>query len=316
MAAPKDDNSRVKSYSRSQVAVSTMDGTILKGYRYDLQLPVGGRRARVPASKAPLLCIPSELGNTEEYEQFIAALANQTGAPRRVYNFDLRGRGGSQMGKDKDTTTETDADDIISICDAMGLHHCDVLVTGRAALAVFLVAPKRPSTIGRLILNDAGPEFDSVGIAKLSTTMKRAPEPADWSDAVDVLKKIKGQTFSSFNDQDWQDMAKTIWKDENGRPVKNYDKELHRLSNAEDYDSKQPLVWQEFKLFKNTPTLFIRGAKSELMTEALSDKILKLQGRAKLAIATGQGHAPALHKDNLPQSIADFLVTTGQDTVN
>ena len=311
MPATNEQQMKSKTYLRSDVSVSTMDGTILRGYRYDLQLPVGGKSNRIPPSKKPLLCIPSELGNTSEYDQLITALADQTGAPRRILNFDLRGRGRSELGNNKDTTTETDADDIISICDAMGLHHCDVLVTGRAALSVILTGPKRPSTIGRLILNDAGPEFDSVGIAKLGTTLKRAPHPADWPDAVDILKKIKGDTFTSFENADWQDLARTIWKDEDSRPVQNYDKNLYRVSNAVDFDSKQPLVWQEFMLFKNTPTLFIRGAKSELMTEALADKILAHQTRAKLAIATGQGHAPALHKDALPQHIAEFLAATG-----
>lgn len=310
MPATQDSQTSLNSYLRSDVSVSSMDGTILRGYRYDLHSPEDGKRNRIPPSKTPLLCIPSELGNTGEYDQLISALANQPGAPRRVLSFDLRGRGRSELGQNKDTTTETDADDIISICDAMGLHHCDVLVTGRAALSVLLVGPKRPSTIGRLILNDGGPEFDSVGIAKLGTTMKRAPAPADWADAVDILKKIKGATFSSFDDTDWKDMAHTVWKDENGRPVQNYNDKLYRLSNADDFDIKQPTVWQEFALFKNTPTLFIRGSKSELMSEALADKILSHQKYAKLAIATGQGHAPALHKDTLPQHIAEFLATT------
>ncbi len=310
MPATEDSQTSKKTYTRSEVSVSTMDGTVLRGFRYDLQTPTDGRRNRIPPSKTPLLCIPSELGNTSEYEQLIGALAEQVGAPRRIFNFDLRGRGRSVLSRKDNSTTETDADDIVSICDAMGLHHCDVLVTGRAALSVFLTGPKRPSTIGRLILNDAGPEFDSVGIAKLGTTMKRAPQPADWADAVDILKKIKGETFTIFNAEDWQDLARTIWKDENGRPVQNYDNKLYRLSNVDDFDNKQPLVWQEFALFKTTPTLFIRGSKSELMTEALADKILTHQTHAKLAIATGQGHAPVLHKENLPQSIAEFLATT------
>ena len=310
MPATEDQQTSQRTYARSEVSASTMDGTVLRGYRYDLHIPAGGKRNRVPPSKTPLLCIPSELGNTTEYEQLIGALAEYAGAPRRIFNFDLRGRGWSELGKNTNTTTETDADDIISICDAMGLHHCDVLVTGRAALAVFLTGPKRPSTIGRLILNDAGPEFDSVGIAKLGTTMKRAPAPADWADAVDILQRIKSETFTIFNTADWQDMARTIWKDENGRPGQNYNSKLYRLSNAEDFDSKQPLVWQEFALFKSMPTLFIRGSKSELMTETLADKILSHQTRAKLVIATGQGHAPVLHKENLPQSIAEFLAAT------
>lgn len=297
----------ITAYSRADVAVSTMDGTVLQGNRYDLQRQAPNNRRKVAANKTPLLCIPPELGNTGFYDKFVAELAGQEGAPEKVITMDLRGRGRSELGKDRDTTTVTDADDIISICDALGLHHADVLVTGRATLAVLLTAPKRPGMFRRLVLNDGGPEFDTVGIARLTTAGKRAPDPRDWDDAIKISQTVRGDGFTAFSQEDWDDLVRTIWKDVDGKPVPNHDKGLKRLSNTADYDAKQPLLWEEHLLFKSTPTLLIRGENSELITPELADRILKDRRRSTVITASGQGHAPVLHLPSLPADIARFL---------
>ena len=105
-------------------------------------------------------------------------------------------------------------------------------------------------------------------------------------------------------------MARHTWRDDDGKPVPDYDKGLVRLTNAVSYDEKQPLLWTEFKLFHEHPTLLVRGEHSLLMTEEIAGRLAARHDDLKEIIATGQGHIPLLNLGDLPNQICRFLAAS------
>ncbi len=291
-----------------------VDGALLRGYYYQRETPPARGRYMLPASPIALLCIPTELGNGAEYHEFALELAVQSGAPKRIYTLDLRGRGRSELGKGDDSSVHTDTDDLISFCDAMGLHGIDVLVSGRSSYCVLLTAPKRPSLIRKLIFNDGGPEFDNVGIARLTALRQRQSLPTNWQDAMESLKQLKAESFPKLTDKHWNTLVRTIWHEDKGKFTPNIQPGLSRQSNAANYDEKQLQVWNELKLFRLHPVLLIRGENSLLMNIEIAEKFAKHMDDFQILVAKGQGHVPLLQVDGFSKKILAFLLDAEDDT--
>ena len=293
--------------TRQSIRVSMRDGARLQVYRHTrADLPARGRNLE-SRSPVPLLCVPDELGNSRELHGFILSLMALKNAPMEIYSVDLRGRGNSEAKNIADSDLDSDADDLISVCDALGLHHVDILVSGRGVYPVVLSAPKRPGLIRRLILNDAAGEFDAVGIARLSARSKRSTEPKSWEEAVDQLQELNQEQFPNLDREQWRILATTIWNDAGGKPERSYHEGLLRLSNSDDFDSKQPDLWTEMKILTNRPSLLLRGENSLLVTREIANQMADALNQLSIHEIADQGHVPLLNSNDLPETILTFL---------
>ena len=292
---------------RLPVRASMKDGTVLHGFSYQRKTPPARTRSTRPESPAPVLCLPSELGTNNEHHAFALSFMAQKGAPKRLYTLNMRGRGRSMAQNITTTSIASDADDLISFCDAMSLHDCDIIASGRTGQTVLLTGPKRPGLVRRLVLNDSAPEFDSVGIARETALRQRQSAPETWEAAAANMRELKGESFPAFTDADWQEMAEIFWRDENGKPVSRLQAGLIRNSNIANYDERQPLFWQELKIFANRPVLLVHGQFSRLVTSDILQRTADVLQNCEFATAIGQGHIPQLHRDGLPNKILAFL---------
>lgn len=294
--------------ARDSVSASMSDGIVLRGYRFSGGQPSASSRQKLKQSPAPLLCLASELGNSREHDKFVLTIANDARSPARIYTLDLRGRGRSDYKNVAQSDVSTDADDLISFCDANNLHHIDIVVSGYSVFAVLHALTKRPGLVRKLVLNDAAPEFDPVGIARHAALMHRNATPSNWSDCAAQLERDKGAEFPQFDTQDWQDMAHQIWRDDNGHPVPDYAKDLKRWSNLVDYDSRRPSLWPEFGILRNRPVLLVRGEHSDLVTQQIVEIMQSSHDDLNMLLAANQGHVPQLDRDGLSVQVLEFLL--------
>ncbi len=255
----------------------------------------------------PLLCLPDELGRSQDHHRLALALSARAQGPRVIHTLSLRGRGSSDASAIADTSALDDADDLISYCDARNLHHCDIVVNGRSIYTLLLALVKRPGLARCVVLNDAAPEFDAVAIARETTLNQRSKPPASWEDAVALLRERKGNAFPVFSKDDWDHAARIRWSDVDGKPGPTNDPKLVRFSNLIDYDAPQPRLWDEFKLLGAARVLLIRGENSALVTDEITDRMSDILPSLTVETADGQGHVPALHLGDLPNRIAAFL---------
>ncbi|MEM1038885.1 MAG: alpha/beta hydrolase [Pseudomonadota bacterium] len=303
--AAKGD-SQVPQIERTSFEIAASDSTILRGWRYNRPAQNQGRRKALPLNPHTLLCLPSELGNTHEYDAFAQQLMSLPNAPKRLYTVDLRGRGRSNLGPGGDDIS-LDTSDIVSLVDGLNLHHVDVLVTGRTITTLLPAAISRPGTFRRLILNDAAAEFDPVGIARSTALDQRAKAPSNLEDAASLLKSSRGESFTSLSKEDWADWARALYRKDGNRLVPDRDPKLVRLGNSGDFEMRQPTLWQEFRLFYRCPTLLLRGAGSDFVSEAVAEKMAEVHGNLRHVAIPGQGHPLRLHLAHLPEAIATFL---------
>lgn len=293
---------------RSPLTASMMDGTVLHGSRYELADDSSARRRRSkPPRQTPLLCLASELGNEKENAAFALTLAALAGAPSRIYTLDMRGRGASIAKNIETSTIATDTDDLISFCDAHNLHGVDLVVSGRSVICVFDAAVKRPGLFGKIVFNDAAPEFDGVGIARHTAVRQRQATPFSVEDAIASLKQLKGDSFPALDETQWEDLVAMTFATRDGKLVPQVQPGLVRFSNLVNYDDKQPDKWTQFNLFKAHPCLLIRGERSLLITKEISDRMAQVHPRFREIVVEGQGHLPLLHTSGLAQSVVDFL---------
>lgn len=291
---------------RDKIAIGMGDGAILWADRWTVSMDrLSGRKSKAP-SPIPLLCLPDELSNRREFHPFAERLMAMAGAPQTLFMPDMRGRGASADKGIGATDTETDADDLVAFCDATGLHHADVIVSGRSIIPLLRALLRRPGLVRRAVFNDAAPEFDGVGIAREAA--QRAPGvPKTMKDATDQLRDLRKGQFSAFTDQDWHWLAGVFWREREGTLVRAYEPNLQRLSNTVDYDITPPQMWGEFAMLASTPLLVVRGDNSELLTDEILERMRAVHTTMETKVARGQGHVPALHLNDLAESIHAFL---------
>ena len=74
----------------------------------------------------------------------------------------------------------------------------------------------------------SGRSIEARGLARIKTYVGRTPAPDDWDDAVRILRRLHGAQFTALSDDDWDAFARMTYRDEDGRPVADYDPALGR----------------------------------------------------------------------------------------
>ena len=284
---------------RTPFRVGVSDSTRLHGYRYRIEAPGKERSA------LPMLCLPSDLGNALEFERFARQILADDSGPRDVYTLSLRGRGQSDGSDIASYSPLIAAEDVISVCDALNLHEVAMLTNGGSALVALLAAPKRPSLVQSLILNDGAPERDSVGIARLHSLTKSQPPARDLDSAIERETALLGTMFPAFGEPDWQERVSVGWNPEDDKPF--HDLALSDYFDALSYEERQPTLWKEFRILAQRPIMALRGEHSPLITAEIVAKMREHAPALLERVVPGQGHVPLLTKDSLASEIAAFL---------
>lgn len=126
-----------------------------------------------PASfRLTVLCLPGLTRNSRDF----TALAQHLGQRYRVLTPDLRGRGRSAADPHwQNYQPVTYVADLWALLEAVPAPRVAVIGTSLGALLAMLMAATRPAAISGVVLNDAGPEIDPAGAARIATYVGRWP---------------------------------------------------------------------------------------------------------------------------------------------
>lgn len=282
------------------------DGLALYGRRY---------RARVAAKQLPgrpLLCLAGLTRNSRDFHVLAEALSQREETARDVYCLDSRGRGRSANdGNWHNYTPYVETLDALDFMTVVGLHEAAVLGTSRGGILAMLMAAIRPTSIGVALLNDIGPVIDTGGLARIVAYVGRTPAAANWDDAARLMRQINAAFFPKLDDDDWMALARQVFDDDaDGRPRPAYDPRLGRAIAQIDLTRKIPDTWPQFLALSATPTLVIRGERSDLLTEATLREMTSRHPNLQSWTVEDQGHAPLLWDKPTQQMIAQFLAET------
>ena len=92
-------------------------------------------------------------------------------------------------------------------------------------------------------------------------------------------------------------MAEGTWEEKAGALVPRYDPNLLKVLEEIDLEAPLPELWPLFEGLKNVPVLAVRGALSDLLSDATFDAMQKAHPRLDAIKVPDQGHAPVLAGD-------------------
>lgn len=260
----------------------------------------------------PVICLPGLTRNARDFHDLALFLARRAKNPRKVVAFDYRGRGRSQYDKDwRNYNFQVETGDVMAGMTAMGIEDAAFIGTSRGGLILFMLATQRPAAIKAVVLNDVGPVLDGVGLAQIHTTLKRAPRPSTFEEAVRLQRSTNGEAFSALDDADWQRLVRALYREEDGKPVADYDPALANTMKSVDLGKPLPVLWPQFLALSHSPILAIRGANSRLLSAKTLELMKERHPRLTSITVEGQGHAPLLETGGLPEKIAAFIDASG-----
>ncbi|MCM2291971.1 alpha/beta hydrolase [Allorhizobium sp. BGMRC 0089] len=260
---------------------------------------------RPDLSTLPVICLPGLTRNHRDFDGIAKVLAH---GGRQVICIDSRGRGGSDRDPDPSHyTVPQEMADILAVMDQLGIAKADFIGTSRGGLILHLMAAAHPDRIRRIVLNDIGPVLGVEGLRQIQTSLKLEERPQNWSDLPAYLKHVYGNAFPALTDTDWRDMTQALHRDVDGKPVVDCDPAIARQMVALDLTQPLPDLWPHYAALAQKPVLIIRGETSQLLTEEILSQMLERHPGAKTVTATGQGHAPFLHKNPVCDVITAFL---------
>lgn len=277
----------------------------LVSYRSADGLLLSAEEAPGPSADAPCaLCLHGLTRNGRDFGALAAALSRT----HRVIRPDQRGRGRSAYDPNPlNYNILTQTQDMWRLLDVLDVERCAVIGTSMGGLMGVLMANERPERIGALVLNDVGPEVDPRGVARIASYVGVDAPAESWGEAAANLKRVHGQAFPTYAEEDWLRLARATYREEAGRLTLDYDPALAVALGQ--MAATQVDLWPAFGALDRTPTLVLRGALSDILSEATLAEMKRRFPMIETAVILDRGHAPDLGEPESQRAIADFLAT-------
>ena len=259
----------------------------------------------------PVLCLPGLTRNAKDF----AGLAVRLAVERRVVCPDFRGRGLSQYAADPMTYwPNVEMADTLALMDHLGIARAAVIGTSRGGIVAMFMAAKAKERLAGIAFNDIGPRIGKAGFLRIRSYLGGDPRFVSWDEAVAALKATN-PGFDSLSAIEWQAFAQRVFRDEAGVPRADYDPALTVTfpTTADIEDGKVPELWGLFDLVAPLPALVLRGANSDLLSEATVTEMR--QHHAGLATVTipGRGHVPFLDETEAVAAIDAWLALVDEN---
>lgn len=256
--------------------------------------------------RAPALCIPGLTRNGADFED-LAPLIAETG--RDVVAVSLRGRGPSDYDPDYHNYHPlTYRDDALAALDALGWNEAIFVGTSLGGIVTMLVHQAAPARVTAAVLNDVGPELAAEGIARIKAYIGEnagAGPAASLEEAAARVRAMNEAAFPDASSGDWLVLARRTFRQcDDGSWVPDYDPNIAR---ALAEGPALPDLWPAFESLKSKPTLVIRGAISDLLTQTIVENMRAVHPAFEYIEVPRIGHAPFMTEPEAWKALEKFL---------
>jgi pimeloyl-ACP methyl ester carboxylesterase len=253
-----------------------------------------------------LVCVHGLTRVGRDFERLASALAERY----RVVCPDVAGRGRSDWLADPRLYAVPQyAFDMTTLIARLGVETVHWLGTSMGGLIGLSLAGQPNSPIARLVLNDVGPRLELAALTRIADYVGQAKHFETLQQATDYVRSVSA-SFGLQTDDDWRELARSVVRHDAAGWSLHYDP---AIANAFKNLSEEAAAVAEAGLWKlydavHCPTLLVRGAQSDLLSEATAQEMARRGPHAQLVQVEGVGHAPMFFDEAQIAVVRRFLL--------
>lgn len=246
-----------------------------------------------------LVCVHGLSRVSDDFDILAQELANDY----RVICPDVVGRGRSGRLLDPQYYQIPQyVSDMVTLIARLGVNELHWLGTSLGGVIGMALASLPGNPIRKLILNDIGPEMDAVALARIGEYVGKDVRFATFDEAWNYVRAIS-LSFGPHSDPQWRKMAADVMhQDADGQWVFSYDPGIavpFKATTVHSVQADTQRLWAAYDAI-NCPTLVIRGAESDLLSNQTVQAMSQRGPKAQIVELPGVGHAPTfLHADQI-----------------
>jgi pimeloyl-ACP methyl ester carboxylesterase len=213
----------------------------------------------------------------------------------RTIALDQRGRGRSDWDPEGDYYTDAYVRDLEALVEALSLRRFVLLGHSMGGANALVYASRNPDRLAGLIVEDAGPgaSASSSGSDRIKRELQETPLSfANWHEAAEFWRKIRPNISAAALQSR---VTHSLKQDDDGRPTWCHDAVGIAKARLIATPDQHVDLWPHVEALK-TPTLLIRGARSDYLSAATAQDMCRRNPRIRLAEVAAATHY--VHDDN------------------
>ena len=248
----------------------------------------------------PLLCLPGLTRTMADFDYLIPHLP-----PLRLIRMEYRGRGASQWTGAASYTVPQEGKDALELLDHLGLPKAAILGTSRGGLIGMLLAAVAHDRLLGLCLNDVGPEIHRPGLERIFDYVGRNPAAKTHADlAARLPRTMPG--FANVPASRWlEEAVKHYTQTAQGLQI-TYDPALRDAFLAA-FEGPPVDLWPLWDATVGLPIALIRGANSDLLSQACTDEMRRRRPDMIFASVPDRAHIPFLDEPESLTALRAFV---------
>lgn len=235
------------------------------------------------------------------FDEFAARMMDRF----RLIAVDQRGHGDSDWSDEGDYSRDAFVADAEGFREALGLDRFVLMGHSMGGLNAVSYAVKYPQRVRALVLVDVGPEAAKEGVDNI-LRFTQGPDELEFEQFVEGAHRFNPRrSIDNIRER----MRHRLKPTEGGKWTWKFDKRFRQgqdglriggeLSNDE--------TWQLFRSV-TAPTLLVRGAESDVLTQEVAERAVREMPRARLALVAEAGHSvPGDNPDDFTDAVRSFL---------
>ena len=223
----------------------------------------------------------------------------------RLIALDQRGHGDSDWSEPGDYSRDAFVDDVEGFRKELKLENFILVGHSMGGLNAVSYTARHPERVTALVLVDVGPEAAKDGVDNI-IRFTRGPDELEFEQFVEMAHQFnQRRTIENIRER----MRHRLKPSESGKYTWKFDKRFRQPESPLRVGSEMTNdeVWQLYRDIR-VPTLLVRGAESDVLTQDTAERAVREMRRARLKVVAGAGHSvPGDNPDDFSAVVTEFL---------
>lgn len=258
------------------------------------------------AAHPAVLCVHGLTRNGRDFDYLADALASEY----FVICPDMAGRGESDPHPDASFYQNLHyLSDIRTLLASLGVARVHWVGTSMGGIVGMLAAQLAPEILASLTLNDIGCVIPATGLQRIKDIALLPTRFTTYAEGEAVLR-ARCATFGVDDEEHWQHLLRYGLVKKGADFIFTYDPAIFAAMQATDAPTTDMELWSLWPGVQQAPVLLIRGATSDILTDATAKEMQRNHGRLTYLEFADAGHAPSLMSQKHIAPIHEWIGAT------